>query len=75
MGIEGFSPEVKQPGHETDHSPPYNADVKNGGAPPYVVIAQGQLYFFTLYLIYSTPKVVVNVLDQYLCECHVIKEI
>jgi hypothetical protein len=27
-----FSPGVKQPGREGDHSPPYNAKVKNDGA-------------------------------------------
>jgi len=33
-----FTPEVKQPGHEVDHSPPSNAKVKNvwsyTSAPP-----------------------------------------
>jgi hypothetical protein len=29
MGTRGFSLGVKQPGHETDHSPPFSADVKN----------------------------------------------
>jgi hypothetical protein len=28
------SPGVKQPGHEADHSPPFSAEVKNGGAIP-----------------------------------------
>jgi hypothetical protein len=28
------SPVVKQPGREADHSPPPNAEVKNGGAVP-----------------------------------------
>jgi hypothetical protein len=29
-----LSPGVKQQGHEADHSPPSNAEVKNGGAIP-----------------------------------------
>jgi hypothetical protein len=32
MGIEGFSPRLKRPGHDADHSPPASAKVKNGGA-------------------------------------------
>jgi hypothetical protein len=28
------SPGIKRPGREADHSPPYSAEVKNGGAIP-----------------------------------------
>jgi hypothetical protein len=34
MGSRTLSPEVKQLGHEADHSPPSNAEVKYGGAIP-----------------------------------------
>jgi hypothetical protein len=33
-GPETLSPEVKQEGHEANHSPPSNAEAKNGGAIP-----------------------------------------
>jgi hypothetical protein len=33
-GGGGLSLGVKRPGHETDHSPPSSAEVKNGGAIP-----------------------------------------
>jgi hypothetical protein len=34
MGVLGDFSGVKQLGHETDHSPPYSAEVKNNGAIP-----------------------------------------
>jgi hypothetical protein len=34
VGIGDFSPWVKRPEREADHSPPYSAEVKNGGAIP-----------------------------------------
>jgi hypothetical protein len=34
MGTGAFTPAVKRPGHETDHSPPHSAEVKNGRAVP-----------------------------------------
>jgi hypothetical protein len=34
MGIGGSSPGVKRPVREAYHSPPSNAEVKNGGAIP-----------------------------------------
>jgi hypothetical protein len=34
METGALSPGVKRPGSEADHSPPYNADVKNGDAIP-----------------------------------------
>jgi hypothetical protein len=30
----GFSPDIKRPGREADHSPPLNTEVKNGGTIP-----------------------------------------
>jgi hypothetical protein len=30
--LAGYTPGVKVPGSEADHSPPYIAEVKNGGA-------------------------------------------
>jgi hypothetical protein len=35
---EIFSPETKQPEDEADHSPPFNAEAKNGGAIPPIPI-------------------------------------
>jgi hypothetical protein len=32
MGTEGYSPGVKRPGRESDHSSPSGAELKNGGA-------------------------------------------
>jgi hypothetical protein len=41
-GYRGLFPRVKQPGRETDHSPPASADVKKTwvytSTPPYVVM-------------------------------------
>jgi hypothetical protein len=34
LGARGVFPGVKRPGREADHSPPSNAEVKNGGAIP-----------------------------------------
>jgi hypothetical protein len=31
-----LSPEVKRPGNEVDHSPPFNAQIKYGGAIPQI---------------------------------------
>jgi hypothetical protein len=37
---KALSPEVKRPGRVADHSPPYSAEVKNGGATrPHGVVA------------------------------------
>jgi hypothetical protein len=33
-GYQGLSSQLKQPGHEDDHTPPSSAKVKNGGAKP-----------------------------------------
>jgi hypothetical protein len=34
LGTEDFFTGVKLPGHETEHSPPSSAVIKNGGAIP-----------------------------------------
>jgi hypothetical protein len=34
VGAKDISPEVKRPGRESDHLPPYSAEVKNGGVIP-----------------------------------------
>jgi hypothetical protein len=34
MGVVGFSPEVKRPECESDHSQPFSAEIKNGGTIP-----------------------------------------
>jgi len=40
MGTRVFTPHIKQPGHEADHSPQSSAEVKNAGSytstPQYV---------------------------------------
>jgi hypothetical protein len=39
------SPAVKVQGHEADHSPPYNAEAKNGGAiPPLPILLNGVVF-------------------------------
>jgi hypothetical protein len=48
-------PGVKQPGRESDHSPPYSPEVKNGGAlppPAHVFMPQGLTYL----LIFNANK-------------------
>jgi hypothetical protein len=34
MGVGNFSPGVKRPDRDTNHSPPSSAEVKNGGTIP-----------------------------------------
>jgi hypothetical protein len=34
MGTRGSFLGAKRPGREVDHSPPFNSEVKNGGATP-----------------------------------------
>jgi hypothetical protein len=56
-----LSPGVKRPGRDTDHSPPFNAEVKNASSytstPQYAFMAwcsvkgQGQLYLYFYLLI------------------------
>jgi hypothetical protein len=38
LGTKTAAPEVKWPGHEADHSPPTNAEVKNGGTISWLLI-------------------------------------
>jgi hypothetical protein len=42
MGTGALYPRIKQPGRETDHSPPSSSEVKNGGAiiplPPHIFL-------------------------------------
>jgi hypothetical protein len=53
MGTGPLSQGVKQQGREADHSPPFSAEIKNGGAIlalPHMSswhYAYGQLYLFT----------------------------
>jgi hypothetical protein len=58
-----LSPKLKKPGRESDHSPPSNVEVNNGGALPpfpYTSYWRGaeQIYLFTIrrYLIRVTPR-------------------
>jgi hypothetical protein len=50
-GYVGFSPEIKRPGSEADHSPPTSAEVKkmwiHTSAPPYAFMAQCLIYLST----------------------------
>jgi hypothetical protein len=46
--LEALSQEIKRPGREADHSPPTSAKVKTWvytSTPPYIFMAQGQLYY------------------------------
>jgi hypothetical protein len=57
MGRGAFSPRVKRPGREADHSPPTSAEVKKTwvytSRPSYAFMAwEGQFYLYLLYLIY-----------------------
>jgi hypothetical protein len=51
MGTGGTFPEEMQSGHETDHSPPFNAEVKNDSSytffPPYTSMACKGTFTFT----------------------------
>jgi hypothetical protein len=39
-----FSPEMKHPGHEADHSPPFNVEVKNGANIPALPDTSSMVY-------------------------------
>jgi len=67
-GVVGeFSQWLKKPQHETDHEPPYNAEVKDECSytctPPHALLKCIGMYFFLSHVMESTP-VNVQSLDE-----------